>query len=1059
MTILCYFSGTKKRDWCGEVSNPPGIFFSAKIHINPFQNVPILKDWVIENAHTIYVFVTTDLGSELSVETSNDIFGDLLDINGTINRINKHLSNTLQTFDSSLRNRSKDIINEMQKDVRNFQNSIPAYLNEIPKNGLNGVVSALTECWKLATKIEKHVADVEDITEYYIDMAADNFVSLIKSEVQIVRTNVNDAIIKLSKELHGALEDISGFGLKYTTSLTIFGLKLVGVDIEIVGSKSSLMECSRFQKVKELLKGELALRFLGRLSKEKRLNFFLKVDRGFGVGGAFGVITSNAILQLNAYINIIGIKTTADLFISRSGLYLYLEGNVWGVFLAQVDISAEVGDEWHQLTFSVEGRFVAKAKRKRQTQTDSVSFQASYLDGLTKFIRLMANEADKRISQAQNVLTTAQSGLTKAQNWLEEKQDDVRKAHVVFDNAVAALDRAKDKLEEAKGPFKRAIEKLNRAQRDVDNLCRIRSCRKVCIPGLKCKWCRKGWFGYPCCRFTRCMISFPDPLCVLANLACRAIRAIAFLALEVAKIFVRIPMLALDVAKAVVSVAQFAVDKSRVVLTLAEGALELGKLALEASKGVLELAKLSLEAVKIAIKAAAKVLEFVIKFGLKSLIDVRNCGFKFAVSTKDLPVFDVFCDVNAFRLGWKTIRIRINFKNILQTIWQAAKATINALVKGLFGRKRREVLFDASSNMHRLYRYLRQSEEYPTNSTLDFFNGTLDVVSMTDGFNLSVSSDYDNRVMLFEQKCAKMNLTLAFLNKIWETLFDLTNDTKTAVEKASDLSSELESYNITDVVQNMTLENMNISTEYASKDYNLTKDELENTMEDTKSNASNDPLLQDVAAVKELSKTMLRAELKSIEHSALLDNWILLMENETKSFFSETECVEFRDCILYATSEIYDLYIEEDHPNIIEIRQAVTDLEDIFIDIIQNTSQNIIRIYNLSVSISSNLKLLDELNVFCSKPPQFLSALENATVVRGQSVSLQCHAHGNPSPRFWWIKNDEFMADTSGSMLMINNATDNDQAVYKCMAGNVVANLTSNEAFLYLVESSEGMIV
>ena len=1046
--------GTKKRSWCGDISNPPGLFFSGRIDINPFQNVPILEDWVVEVPNTLYAFVTTALDSADINENTNSILRNLLDLNKSIDRVNNHLQSTLQSLGSTLGNKSMNAMTEIQNDVGIFQSTLLEYVKTIPEGGLDGISEAVTELWKQVINIENHLMRFEDITAFPINIAAESFISLMKSEMVEIKSTISDGIKDISKQLHSLIKDISGFGLKYTTSVKLFGLKILGIDIEIVYSKSGLMKCSRFEKVMMLLEGEPALRFIGRVSVEERLNFFINVEKGGGFGCAFGLTTNNVIVQYNVYVNIIGIRTTADLFISRSGLHLYIEGNVWNIFLAQIDISAEVGKEWHQMTFTLQGRFVAKAKRKRQTQTDSSSFQSSYLDGLTKAVSFIANEADKRISQAQNVLSIAQSGLTIAQRWLRDKKEDVRKAHTAFDKAVAALDRAHAKLEEAKGPFKIAIEKLNRAQKDVDNLCRIRSCRQICIPGVKLKWC-KGWIPFPCLKFTRCMISFPDPLCVLANILCAAVRAIAFLALEAAKLFVRIPMLALDAAKAVVSVAKFAVDKSRVVLTLAEGALELGALALEASNGVLELAKISLEAVKIAIKAAAKVLEFVIQFGLKSILDVRNCGFKIEVSTTDLPVFDVFCDVNAFRLGWNTIRLRINFRNVLQTIWQAAKATIDHLIKLVFGRKRRDIAFETSTNIHRLFRYIRQSEQDPTNPSLEFLNQTIDIVSIITGFNESVTNDYDNRVLLFKQKCEKMNLTLAFLNKIGQSLFEVTNDTKSAIDESS--VSEFEDFNMDDLVQNMTLENANVSTEYAFKDYNLTKDELEQTLAETKNNASTDPYITEILAVKDLSKSMIEKEIDAMDHSALLDNWILLMENETKSFFSENDCVEFRDCILYATAEIYDLYIEDDHPNVTEIQQAVNELEDMFIDIIQNTSQNVIRIYNLSVSISLNLKLLNELNVFCSTPPQFHSALENTTVVRGHSVSLKCDAFGNPPPRFWWLKNDELMSGISDNILVIPNATDGDKAMYKCIAGNVVANLTSSEAFLHLEERREGM--
>ena len=65
--------GTKKRSWCGDISNPPGVFFSGRIDINPFQNVPILGDWVVEVPNTLYAFVTTALDSADINENTNSI--------------------------------------------------------------------------------------------------------------------------------------------------------------------------------------------------------------------------------------------------------------------------------------------------------------------------------------------------------------------------------------------------------------------------------------------------------------------------------------------------------------------------------------------------------------------------------------------------------------------------------------------------------------------------------------------------------------------------------------------------------------------------------------------------------------------------------------------------------------------------------------------------------------------------------------------------------------------------------------------------------------------------
>jgi hypothetical protein len=74
------------------------------------------------------------------------------------------------------------------------------------------------------------------------------------------------------------------------------------------------------------------------------------------------------------------------------------------------------------------------------------------------------------------------------------------------------------------------------------------------------------------------MFRVPNLGCELANVACRVVRGLAYVVLEAAKLFVRLPILALDAAKALVSGAQLVVDKSRVVLKLAEGILEVVKL-------------------------------------------------------------------------------------------------------------------------------------------------------------------------------------------------------------------------------------------------------------------------------------------------------------------------------------------------------------------------------------------------------------------------------------------------------------------------------------------------
>lgn len=175
---------------------------------------------------------------------------------------------------------------------------------------------------------------------------------------------------------------------------------------------------------------------------------------------------------------------------------------------------------------------------------------------------------------------------------------------------------------------------------------------------------------------------------------CRAIRAIAFLALEAIKIFVRIPMIVLDAANAVLDVAQFVVDKARIVLYVAEGILEVAKLGLEAVKGGLEIAKGVIEVVKFIVKAALYVFEMFVQ-GIQNLIDVKNCKFEIQLSAKDKTLFEVGCEVNAFNLGWKSFHFWFDFNYPVTSILRIAKATVNRLldfVTDIFDkRKKREL--------------------------------------------------------------------------------------------------------------------------------------------------------------------------------------------------------------------------------------------------------------------------------------------------------------------------------------------------------------------------------
>ncbi|XP_053373366.1 uncharacterized protein LOC123544865 [Mercenaria mercenaria] len=1049
--------GGKQRSWCGETSNPPGIFFTVQMELaTPFEGVPFLGDWHSSLRQKAYVFSTYEpslVPSEINIKSY------ILNLETSVDNIIELMTLEFQDLNDgiSFKNTTVTTVNDILPILTSLKELIQNIKADLDTETFEDIKPLLDKVWILFTEMKHQTTLFFYDTEFIEKEQFSNFENDINNEIDAFKVEISRLLTNVTNTLMKEATSFSSFGIKYTVNLIVKTVQLGEFDIEMVYSTDSLFKCSRFGKVMEHLRGEQAMRILGRASVQKKLNNFFSYEKGIGIGAALSVNTDKFVFQLQLFAKLLGMKATGDLFLTNNGLYLYLEGNIWDIFLAQLDVSAEIGGNWYDLVIRVQGRFVAKARKKRQIQTVSSSFEDSYFDALKKLITIIADGAQRRLNQAQDGLTSAQNKLTEAQLWIRNKQENVNSAYAAFDKAVASLEIAKVKLEAAKGPFEEALEKLRNAQRNVDNLCRIKSCDSICVlPQLKCKTCWKGWIPYPCCSKTGCLISIPDPICVAANVACRIVRGVAYALLEAAKIFVRLPMLALDAAKVVVSVAQVIVDKSRVAVVVAEGLLELAHTGLELAKGVLEAAKLVLEGVKYALGAAVNVLTFVIEFGIQSIIDVKNCGFDVEISTKDLPVFSVFCDVNAFKLGWKTISIKINFKNILQSIWNAARATIDLLMKQIgnvfgIGRKRREITFRASAKVHASI--LRTIREVGSEDT--YLNESIDISNNISGMGTNIEEDYASRVLLFNEKCKKMTVVIDFMQVAFESLQDIVNESMLSIDEISSLIDELQQFTTTGLADNMTLENLGISKEHAENDYNMTDDDFEKLMENITQAIENDLLLTEISTVANVSIENMAEIKESIESINFLDSWFVAMANTSKDYFNATECFDFKDCVFYSISTLYDLYEAEDIPDIDSIRTSIIDLEAVLIELFQNETHAISDISIALDSVTSNVTYLSDANPFCSLAPTFVSDLKNQTVLNSTDVVFTCDATGDPFPQFWWLKNDEYLTNEQSMQMTVSSATPDDSGIYTCIAGNVVANITSNEAHLLVVMHDE----
>ena len=1003
----------------------------------------------------------TNPGNHVTPSMHIDLINDVLDVPNITYRFRDLLNNIINETGSFVSSAISTTFSDVSAKLTYLETGAKNLSDAVSHLRLDQIPDILSNMWKNISSFEQLIEHLEERLFQFTKKTMNITTTYLKNELDLLKNHVSNVVYELESQLTNALKDFSGAGFRFKADISIFKLTIGPADVEMVYSNDALMRCSRFHAVQKLLRGQPALRMLMRLSAAIKLGPFLRANSGTGIGSAFAFHSNDVVVQINTYINILGIKITGDVFISRDGVRFYVEGNIWNVFYAQLDCHAGlIGTDWYGLEISVRGRLVGRARKKRQVQTDATNFESSYLDVLRKVISNIADGAQKRLSQAQDGLTEAQRKLTDAQHWLDEKKYDLRNANSAWDSAVRAFDKAKDALEAAKGPFRRAIEKLNSAQRKVDNLCRIRHCSKVCIPGIKCEIHWKLIFPIPSCHLTSCMISFPDPVCVLANAGCYVVRGIAFAALEVAKVFVRVPMLALDAAKLAVSAAQFVVDKSRVVLKVAEGALEVAKLGLGTVKFGLELAKQALEGLKVIIGAAARVLDFVVRIGLQSIIDIRNCGFLVKLSTVDIAVFDVSCEVNAFKLGWRKIEARMNFKNILQSLWNAAKAVIKALVHSIgdifSGRKRREIESDVTSKMHIFLRNIRSADD-PLMATLDILNDTLSVANETEGYSENCFSDFDNRVIIFQTKCATMRKHLFFLTDTLNTLHDIASQSKASLDLAETVTSNIVDQEITTTDANFTAESLGINVDYAHH-YNLSRNEIEKALSEKRQTLEEDEHVAQIRNMTSFVKDVANSNMNSLDLTGIANSWMLALENITKIHFNDSECINFRDCVLFSISSMYDVYAVGDESNITMVRSILTDLEDSILDIVRNSSFNIYGIHNATSNIKMYLQLIDEMNIYCTEPPRFVSSLKNVTTVVGGNATFYCKVESETEPSFWWYRDEELIPNERDSTLSLQNVTDNTTS-YRCEAGNVVANITSGDVYVAFTEANASKIV
>jgi hypothetical protein len=293
--------GLITRKWCGVNADPPGLFLSVIVDINPFHDIPILKSGLFDFENKVYAYFATDPRPTMNNISTITVIQNIVDLKGAAEIfVNTTVKNVFR-YASLLLNTSKEVLSHLKNTAEQFIQTLENFLQELRENNehvFTNLIEHISDVW--ANEWSTLKIDAETFCDSIKDnarIAKDNFTNLIDRELIHLKDNIHNIIDTMTSQVMQLYKNPIGFGIRYKGTLNIFFFKFAGLEIEFVYSVDQLGECSRFRKVYELLKGERAARIYGVLSTGLiKLAPFIRMDVGAGLGLAISIDTPNKMI-------------------------------------------------------------------------------------------------------------------------------------------------------------------------------------------------------------------------------------------------------------------------------------------------------------------------------------------------------------------------------------------------------------------------------------------------------------------------------------------------------------------------------------------------------------------------------------------------------------------------------------------------------------------------------------------------------------------------------------------------------------------------------------------
>lgn len=182
--------------------------------------------------------------------------------------------------------------------------------------------------------------------------------------------------------------------------------------------------------------------------------------------------------------------------------------------------------------------------------------------------------------------------------------------------------------------------------------------------------CCRRWWGrcIGCAGWNGCCWRARNLVCEAINLGCKGLRALAYVALELAK---------------------KVVDGSRWTLDLARGALRFAEGVVDGSRSSLDIAIAFLGDLQVTASAALDAADWIAKFALGGVINIRLIEFDIEIGLVSSGHFMGRLEVSFLGGDFQTIRFDLR----LQSVQDMVLDLIDKIFPGISGRSRRDVAY------------------------------------------------------------------------------------------------------------------------------------------------------------------------------------------------------------------------------------------------------------------------------------------------------------------------------------------------------------------------------